>query len=281
MKRWLIVLGAIACSFVLWRKHSGHRTQLTGRSMGCEWKLLTDENVSQVDLHVEIAAELERWEQVLSTWRPDSDLSRHNRGEAASNDLSRVLRMAEQIRQETGGAFDHRMLSQLTAAGFGPGGRGIDLSSIGKGFAVDRVAERLHERGIDRFVFSLAGEVRAGEGRWPVGIEAPDPSGAQTLPTVDLRLQAMATSGNYRQGSPTKEGMISSHILDPATGQPVLRPPCSVTVIGPDAATASAWATALFVRGPKTPAPRGLRVIWQGGTTPSTATSRGTRNRPD
>lgn len=264
MKRWLIVLGAIACSFVLWRKHSDPSTQLTGRAMGCEWKLLTDENVSEVDLRAEIAAELERWEQVLSTWRPDSDLSRHNRGKAASDDLSRVLRVAEQIRQDTGGAFDHRMLAQLTAAGFGPGGSGFDLSSIGKGFAVDRVAERLHERGIDRFVFSLAGEVRAGEGNWTVGIEAPDPSGEQSVQTVELSLQAMATSGNYRQGSRTKEGTIFSHILDPATGQPVLRPPCSVTVIGPDAASASAWATALFVRGPRASAPASMQVIWQG-----------------
>lgn len=264
MKRWLIVLGIIASGFALWRKQSGHMTQLTGRAMGCEWKMLTDEDVSAVDLRTEIAAELERWEQVLSTWRPDSDLSRHNRGEAASDDLSRVLRMAEQIRQDTGGAFDHRMLAQLTAAGFGPGGSGIDLSSIGKGFAVDRVAERLHERGIDRFVFSLAGEVRAGEGRWPVGIEAPAPDAVRPIRTVELSQQAMATSGNYRQGTPTKEGMISSHILDPATGQPVLRPLCSVTIIGPDAASASAWATALFVRGPKASAPAGMQVIWQG-----------------
>ena len=266
MKRWLIVLGIIASGFAIWRKQSGHMTLLTGRAMGCEWKVMTDEKFSAADLRADITEELERWEQVLSTWRPDSDLSRHNRGEAASADLSRVLRMAEQLRADTGGAFDHRMLAQLTAAGFGPGGSGIDLSSIGKGFAVDRVADRLAEQGIRRFVFSLAGEVRAGDGRWPVGIELPVPGGTTTAETVELSDQAMATSGNYRQGSREDHGKIASHILDPATGLPVLRPPCSVTVIGPDAATASAWATALFVRGPETSAPRGLRVIWQGGT---------------
>lgn len=266
MKRWLIGLGIIATCFALWRKQSGHMTLLSGRAMGCEWKLMTSEKVSTGKLHGEIAEELEHWEQVLSTWRPDSDLSRHNRGEAASEDLSRVLRMAEQLRTDTGGAFDHRMLEQLTTAGFGPGGSGIDLSSIGKGFAVDRVAERLAEQGIRRFVFSLAGEVRAGDGRWPVGIETPVPGGTGTAETIELSDQAMATSGNYRQGSRENQGKIASHILDPATGQPVLRPPCSVTVIGPDAATASAWATALFVRGPESSAPRGLRVIWQGGT---------------
>ena len=262
MKRWLIALGMIATCLALWKKHPGPATVLTGRAMGCEWKLLTDERIASGELRAGIAAELEHWEQVLSTWRPDSDLCRHNRGEAASDDLSRVLRLAEEIRADTGGAFDHRMLAQLTDAGFGPGGSGIDLSSIGKGFAVDRVAELLHKRGIDRFVFSLAGEVRAGEGRWPVGIESPDPDAARPVQTVELSRQAMATSGNYRQGCRAEDGRIASHILDPATGLPVLREPCSVTVIGPDAATASAWATALFVRGPEAAVPRGLRVIW-------------------
>jgi thiamine biosynthesis lipoprotein len=234
---------------------------ITGRAMGCDWKLVTDEAVAAEQLRGEIGAVLEHWEQVLSTWRPDSDLSRHNRGEPATADLSRVLRLAEQLHAESGGAFDHRMLASLTAAGFGPGGSGIDLSSLGKGFAVDRVAELLRERGIRRHVFSLAGEVRAGDGEWPVGIETPDGGIAETL---RLSNQSMATSGNYRQGRPVGEGRVAGHILDPASGLPVTRPPCGVTVIAADAATASGWATALFVRGPRASPPPGLRVIWHG-----------------
>ena len=141
MKRRLVLAGIAGTCFALWRKQVRPPVLLSGRAMGCEWKLLTDEKATTEELRTEIAAVLEHWEQVLSTWRPDSDLSRHNRGEAASDDLSRVLRLAEQLRSNTGGAFDHRMLAQLTAAGFGPGGSGIDLSSVGKGFAVDRVAD--------------------------------------------------------------------------------------------------------------------------------------------
>lgn len=265
MKRRLIMLGILAACLAIGRKPPAGPTLIVGRAMGCEWKLLTDETVSADELRAGIAAVIEHWEQVLSTWRPDSDLSRHNRGEAASADLSRVLRLAEQLRADTGGAFDHRMLAQLTAAGFGPGGSGIDLSSIGKGFAVDRVAEFLEARGIRRYVFSLAGEVRAGEGGWPVGIESPGPDSAGGAETIVLSRQAMATSGNYRQGFAEADGTIASHLLDPATGSPVLRPPCSVTVIADDAALASGWATALFVRGPEAPAPSGMKVIWQHG----------------
>jgi thiamine biosynthesis lipoprotein len=234
--------------------------------MGCEWKLVTDERgINRERLRDEVEGILEHWEQVLSTWRPNSDLSRYNRGEPASDDLRRVLDLAEKLHRETGGAFDHRMLAQLAKAGFGPGGTGADLSSVGKGFAVDRVCEFLQERGIRRHVFSLAGEVRAGEGEWPCRIESP--TAEETNPPFPLSHGAMATSGNYRQWKAVKEGRLVSHILDPDTGEPVLRPPCSVTVFGPDAAEASGWATALFVLGPRGNAlaeKSGLKVIWKG-----------------
>lgn len=264
MNRRFVLAGIAGTCFALWRKQGRPPAQLAGRAMGCEWKLLTDEKVSLEDLRPGIAAVLERWEQVLSTWRPDSDLSRHNHGEDASDDLSQVLRLADQFHADTGGAFDHRMLSQLTAAGFGPGGSGIDLSSVGKGFAVDRVTDHLREQGIRRFVFSLAGEVRAGEGTWPVEIESPVHGGGGPPEIIRLSGQALATSGNYRQGRQHADGMISSHILDPATSRPVLRSRCSVTVISDDAATASAWATALFVKGPHSPVPAGMKALWHG-----------------
>ena len=264
MKRRVVLAGIAGTCFALWRKQARPHALLTGRAMGCEWKLLTDEKASLEDLRPGIAAVLEHWEQVLSTWRQDSDLSRHNRGEPAGADLSRVLSLAEQLHRDTGGAFDHRMLSQLTAAGFGPGGSGIDLSSVGKGFAVDRVTDYLREQGIRRFVFSLAGEVRAGEGTWPVEIESPVQGGGGPPETIRLSGQALATSGNYRQGKPQADGTISSHILDPASGRPVLRPPCSVTVIAGDAASASAWATALFVKGPGSPIPAEMQALWRG-----------------
>ena len=77
----------------------------------------------------------------------------------------------------------------------------------------------------------------------------------------------MATSGNTRQWNHQENGRLASHILDPRTGKPVLRPPCSVTVVAPDAASASAWATALFVLGPgenHLAEAKGYQVIWHG-----------------
>ena len=266
MKRFLILAGVLGVLGVLYFKSRNPQTLITGRAMGCEWRFLTNESIHQVEVRHGIVRTLEHWEQVLSTWRPDSDLSRHNRGEMPTADLAAVIAMAEQLHKDSGGAFDHRLLAALTKAGFGPGGSGMDLSSLGKGYAVDRVCEELQKRGIRTYVFSLAGEVRAGEGTWPVELEAPVPSSKTAARTIELSGKALATSGNYRQWNREEGGKLASHIIDPRTGESVMRPPCSVTVIGPSAALASGWATALFVLGPDSTAPTPppeYRVIWQ------------------
>ena len=227
---------------------------LGGHAMGTNWTLAWRGGAPR-DLHKEVAAVLEHWEQVLSQWRSDSDLSRFNRGEPATGDLATVIQLAEAAGKATGGAFDHRILEQVHAAGCGPPGKGIDLSGIGKGFAVDRVGERLRQLGVRDFVFELGGEVLAGDGDWPVDIELPDPMTTGSARTISLRHRALATSGNYHQ---------PGHLIDPRTGRPVKRPPSSVSVLAADCATADAWATALFVRGPDFPdIPPDIEVSWQ------------------
>lgn len=265
MKVALVILalcGLIGFLFMKGRKEPIR--ELHGAAMGCQWTLeWRGDATSPEALRGEIAGTLEKWEQVLSQWRPASDLSRYNRGEAPTPELSRVLALADGVKAATGGAFDHHLLEQVHAAGFGPEGKGVDLSSIGKGFAADRVGERLREMGVHDFIFAIAGEVVAGEGDWPVDIEKPELGGRTIAKTVTLRNRAIATSGNYRQFIPSDEG-LKTHIIDPKTGQPVMRPPSSVTVIAPDCASASSWATALFVLGPDFKGyPAGLEVSWQ------------------
>ena len=222
--------------------------------MGTTWTLAWRGDAPP-DLRHEVAAVLEHWEQVMSQWRTDSDLSRFNRGEPASDDLTKVIRLAETTREASGGAFDHRILEKVHAAGYGPPGKGIDLSAIGKGFAVDRVGERLRHSGMSDFIFELGGEVLAIGGDWSVDIESPVSKNLKPARTLTLRDRALATSGNYFQ---------PGHLIDPRTGRPVKRPPCSVSVLAADCATADAWATALFVLGPEfRDIPAGIVVTWQ------------------
>ncbi len=257
MKRALVIaLAAVVFIGVLIFKSREPQTRspITGRAMGTGWTLAW-RGEAPPQLRGEVAGVLEHWEQVLSQWRDDSDLSRFNRSEPASADLARVIRLAEVVREASGGAFDHYILENVHAAGYGPPGIGIDLSAIGKGFAADRVGDRLRQLGVRDFVFELGGEVIAGDGEWPVEIERPTPHRHETSRTLTLRNRALATSGNYHQ---------PGHIIDPHTGKPVKRPASSVSVIAADCATADAWATALFVRGPDFhDYPKNLEVSWQ------------------
>ncbi len=264
MKRCLVIGALCTLPVVIFFKRDTPPQQLTGTAMGCRWVLeWRDGETKPRELKREVEAVLEHWEQTLSQWRPASDLSRYNRGEPATPDLARVIALADEMKTATDGAFDHHLLEKVHEAGFGPAGTGIDLSSIGKGFAVDRVGERMRRLGVNDFVFALAGEVLAGDGPWPVGIEKPDPSVSESGQTIHLQRRAVATSGNYRQFRQTARG-IESHIIDPSTGRPVIRPLSAVTVIAPDCATASAWATALFVLGPDfKETPDDLEVHWQ------------------
>ncbi len=258
-------LALIILAVMMLLKSGRQERLLQGSAMGSRWTLeWRGEAPPPPELRAAVTLTLEKWEQVLSQWRPTSDLSRYNRGEAPTAELARVLADAEEIKRRSGGAFDPEVLEQVHAAGFGPAGKGTDLSSIGKGFAVDRVCERLRELGMRDFVFALAGEVRAEGGGWPVDVERPVLGGSgEVVRTLMLRDRAIATSGNYRQYRESPEGIVT-HIIDPRTGKSVIRPPCSVTVMARDSATASSWATALFVLGPDYKDwPEGLEVWWQ------------------
>jgi thiamine biosynthesis lipoprotein len=176
----------------------------------------------------------------FSTYRDDSDISRLERGELTlaecRPEVDEVLTRCLALERATGGYFSVR-----------PAGR-LDPSGLVKGWAVDGAADRLLAAGARDFCVNAGGDVLA-RGRpaperlWRVGIRHPTDLDrlAVVVAVADL---AVATSGEYERGV---------HIVDPHTG----RPPTgllSVTVVGPDLATADAYATAAFAMGAEGPA---------------------------
>jgi thiamine biosynthesis lipoprotein len=130
----------------------------------------------------------------------------------------------------------------------------VDLSAYAKGLAVDRVAELLDSRAVERYLVEIGGEIRLrgldsdGE-RWSIAIETPSDDKRTVGLIVHLTDQAMATSGDYRNFF-EYEGRRYSHTMDPRSGRPVSHDLASVTVIDESAALADALATALLVLGP-------------------------------
>ncbi|MCC6735169.1 MAG: FAD:protein FMN transferase [Bauldia sp.] len=129
----------------------------------------------------------------------------------------------------------------------------LDLSGIAKGFGVDELGRALDRHGVENYLVSIDGEVRARGGKpdgtaWAVGIERPDRSTRGAAGVVALVDGAIATSGDYRHAV-SLAGRTLSHTIDPATARPVENRLASVTVIAQECMQADAWATALLVMG--------------------------------
>jgi FAD:protein FMN transferase len=173
----------------------------------------------------------------FSTYKEDSEISRMNRGELtiadAHRDVQEVLDRCEGLRIETDGYFDARAATD----------EAIDPSGLVKGWAVDRAASILDVGGIRNYALNVAGDMRL-RGRavpepcWSVGIRHPlEPSAIAAV--VEANDLAVATSGAYARGE---------HVIDPHTRRPPVGV-LSVTITGPELATADAYATAAFAMG--------------------------------
>jgi FAD:protein FMN transferase len=178
---------------------------------------------------------LRRVDELFSTYRCESEISRLDRGELALADadplVREVLARCERLREETGGYFDARA-----------GGR-LDPSGLVKGWAVDRAAALLDASGEQRFCISAGGDLVARGGPWRVGVRHPRRR-RRLAAALSMHDAAVATSGAYERGA---------HVVDPHTRRPA-RGALSVTVVGPDLGTADAYATAAFAMGAAGPA---------------------------
>lgn len=130
----------------------------------------------------------------------------------------------------------------------------IDLSSIAKGFGVDKVADYIAEQGITDYLVEIGGEIRANghnaeNKAWQIAIEKPTFDGTRSVSqVVGLQDLAMATSGDYRNYF-EQDGKRFSHEIDPTTCQPVQHNLASITVLSKSAMTADGLSTGLFVLG--------------------------------
>jgi thiamine biosynthesis lipoprotein len=174
---------------------------------------------------------VDRLEREQSRFVANSDLSRIN--ELAAGQVARVspstmecLELARRLFDRTGGAFDVSIGSGLDSLELAPDeltvraradGVRLDLGGIGKGYAVDRMAELLDEWEVRRalvhggFSSVLALEAPRDRDGWPLTLSAPRPGEQKVLARVSARHRALSASGTQKGG----------HILDPRTGRPV------------------------------------------------------------
>jgi thiamine biosynthesis lipoprotein len=132
----------------------------------------------------------------------------------------------------------------------------VNFNGIGKGYALDRMAELFGANGVGDYLLHggkssvLARGSRPGqdEAGWTVGLRHPLRP-AERLAEFRLWDRALSTSGSGTQFF-IRGGRRYGHILDPRTGRPA-EGLYSATVIAPTAAEADALSTAFYVMGPE------------------------------
>jgi FAD:protein FMN transferase len=173
---------------------------------------------------------VDRLERELSRFLPNSDITRINHLDAGEStrvtpSTLECLAIARHMFDLTEGAFDVSIGTGLPSLELVPDesvvrattrGVQVDLGGIGKGYAVDLMAELLEEWGLHAalvhggFSSVLALEPPPGRDGWALTLS--DPSApARVLARLSVRQTALGASG-LRKGD---------HIVDPRTGRPV------------------------------------------------------------
>ena len=286
-----IAIPAIAADAFYRRDPAAPVVRFGGETMGTTWSALIV--APPPELRPALEASRASSIAAMSQWEPDSALSRFNRspvGEWVTLDpvLADVLVSALAIGAASDGAFDPAAGTLTELWGFGAGGRrrdipdadqveaalartgadgiqidgdrarrvrdvALDLSGIGKGHAVDRLAATCRDHGCPDFLVEIGGEfvgsgIRPDGQPWWVELEPPPMVALGALRIAACGV-AVATSGDYRRYIPDGARRLG-HNLDPRSGRPVDNGVVSVSVIADDCMTADGWATALTVLGP-------------------------------
>jgi FAD:protein FMN transferase len=245
-----------------------------------------DEREAQAALDAGFA-EIRRLERIAGLSTPGSDIRKLNATGRLDNPdpaLLAMLAMADDMHRATGGAFDvtvqplwifydsyarrgawptdeeaapaRNLINQqfvrfdAEAIRFERAGMGITLNSLTHGYAADRVAKVLAERGVKQ-AFVDTGEMeslgRNAKNRdWTAALKHPRVADAM-LGTAPLT-GCMATAGDYAYT--WSEDYSRHHILDPRTGYSPASFAC-VSVIAEKAVLADALSTAISVVGPE------------------------------
>ena len=132
----------------------------------------------------------------------------------------------------------------------------INLSSIAKGYAVDKVSNTLEKLGYKNYVVDIGGEIKVKGSRddksvgWNIGVATPLENNFENSIIIEISDYALATSGDYRNFY-YSEGKKYAHTISPFNGYPVDNNLVSVSVFHPSCIMADAYATAIMSMGEK------------------------------
>ncbi|NLY35637.1 MAG: FAD:protein FMN transferase [Tissierellia bacterium] len=221
----------------------------------------------------ELKEEALRLEKLLNIHDEKSGISQLEDKALIQGELSEVLQLSDEMKENTVGAFDPylRRVSALWAFGTPQESiparadieqlivlkdeesvEDLDFGGIAKGYAANRLLALAKDRGVKSALFNLGGNIITlgdyQKGSFTIGLQDPLNDTGEILGVIQMKENSAVTSGAYQRGF-TVDGLRYHHILDPSTGYPVQGDLLSVTLVLADSARADAYSTALFVMG--------------------------------
>lgn len=201
MKRFY-PLALILAMFIVWKMRQNdpaklQMVELSGTTMGTIGYSVKYFNEDGKNYGQEIDSLLKVWNLSLSTYIPESEISRFNSGSGCFKFESKyflpVLKTSKIVFEQSNGAFDPTVGPLVNAWGFGPDksmapdsirvdslmrlvgydkitfddnqvckdlpGIKLDFSAVAKGYAVDVLADYLMAKGIDNLLVEIGGEL--------------------------------------------------------------------------------------------------------------------------
>ncbi|MEG0969054.1 MAG: FAD:protein FMN transferase [Pseudomonas sp.] len=272
--------------------------RVSGPTMGSSYTVQyvrTPQGPTPEQVRREVEAILEGVDKRFSTYRSDSLIAAFNRLPVNScqpmpADVLELVRVGEQLSQQSDGAFDLTVEPLLDLWGFGPQSRvekvpseqalasarqrvghghlrivgeqlckdapvEVDFNSIAAGHAVDLLVARLQTLGVADFLVEATGELKAlgrkpDGSHWKVAVELPREDRQIAQQVLAVDGFGVSTSGDYRNYF-EENGQRYSHTFDARLGRPVKHDLAAVTVFDRSTLMADGYSTLLLVLGPQ------------------------------
>lgn len=267
-------------------------SRLAGEALGTYYSVIVASPATDTATRQAIDSTLDAINAVFSIYDSSSVIARFNRAASyiAHGEFASLLAASQRVSALTGGAYDPTVGAVARLWGFGTSsftaadsaalsaartytGYGhlrvagdtvfkddprveLTLNAMAKGYAADRIALTLRQRGCQAAMVEVGGEITAygvsprGDA-WRVGVDAPEKGnlpGEKLILAFSIDSGGVATSGNYREYV-QRGDKEWGHTINPRTGRPERNNLLSATVVAPTCAAADALATAMMVMG--------------------------------
>jgi FAD:protein FMN transferase len=142
---------------------------------------------------------------------------------------------------------------QARTVRFAKEGVELDPGGVGKGYAVDRMADLLRLEDVRSALISAGGSSiyalgsPPGKNGWRIDLANPKTQSKRAAQSVTLRDESLSTSGNYEKFF-YADGKLWSHIMDPRTGYPA-EGMISASVVAPTTLDSEVWAKPYYILG--------------------------------